>query len=148
MTTATETKNVTEVRQASDEFYSALNAMLSGDIGPMESIWSHSQEATLMGPFGERWIGWEQVRAEFKQDAQMHIGGTVTPRDVLVRADGDLGYTICMETGENITMQGHPVVISHRATNIFRRESGQWKMIHHHTDEAPDLQEAVGRGTI
>ncbi len=31
-----------------------------------------------------------------------------------------------------------------RATNIYRRDDGQWKIIHHHTDVDRPLQEALG----
>jgi ketosteroid isomerase-like protein len=38
-----------------------------------------------------------------------------------------------------MTAAGKPVEVSHRATNIFRREEGQWRLIHHHTDLSPQL---------
>lgn len=148
MTTGTETKAEAEVRQAADAFYEALNAMLEGDIGPMEEVWSHEDYVTLMGPFGGRWVGWNDVRTEFKQEAQMHLHGRVEARDLLVRAQGDYGYTICDERGETMSIAGRPTVIDHRATNIYKRENGRWKLIHHHTDEAPALQEATGGGNI
>jgi ketosteroid isomerase-like protein len=31
-------------------------------------------------------------------------------------------------------VNGQPQTVTIRATNIFRRENGQWKMIGHHTD--------------
>jgi hypothetical protein len=39
-----------EVRQASDQFYAALNRMLNGDAGPMMEVWSHSSDVTTMHP--------------------------------------------------------------------------------------------------
>ena len=33
-------------------------------------------------------------------------------------------------------------MVSHRDTNIFQLEQGEWKMVHHHTDISPQLQKA------
>ena len=131
-----------EVRQASDAFYAALNRMFTGDMGPMSEIWSHASDVTDMGPFGGRLVGLEEVGAEFEREAKMKLGGKVEARDVLVRVGGDLGYTLCVEHGENMSADGKPVIVDHRATNIFRREAGKWKLIHHHTDISEALQKA------
>jgi ketosteroid isomerase-like protein len=32
-----------------------------------------------------------------------------------------------------------------RATNIYRREDGGWKIVHHHTDASLELQELLRR---
>jgi ketosteroid isomerase-like protein len=42
--------------------------------------------------------------------------------------------------GSNLNAQGEPMKVSIRATNIFRKENGQWKMIGHHTDLLPFLE--------
>jgi ketosteroid isomerase-like protein len=31
--------------------------------------------------------------------------------------------------------------VEHRATLIFRREQGKWKLVHHHTDLSAGLEE-------
>jgi ketosteroid isomerase-like protein len=36
------------------------------------------------------------------------------------------------------------VRIEWRATNIYRRESDGWKMVHHHTDFSPEVAQAIG----
>jgi ketosteroid isomerase-like protein len=131
-----------EVRQASDAFYAALNRMFTGDMGPMSEIWSHASDVTDMGPFGGRLVGWEKVGAEFEREAKMKLGGKVEARDVVVRVGGEVGYTLCVEHGENMSADGKPVTVDHRATNIFRREAGTWKLIHHHTDISESLQKA------
>ena len=38
------------------------------------------------------------------------------------------------QKGENIDAEGKPRRISIRATNLFRKEDGKWKMIAHHVD--------------
>jgi ketosteroid isomerase-like protein len=44
------------------------------------------------------------------------------------------------EKGENTNADGKPQVVSIRATSVFRKEGGQWKMIGHHTDPLPYLE--------
>jgi len=58
------TNNENELRVANDQFYSALNTMFTGNLLPMENIWSHGEDVTQLGPFGDRLTGWNNVRAE------------------------------------------------------------------------------------
>ena len=51
-----------EVQQASEQFYAALNRTLDGDSGRMEQIWSHGSDVSVMHPFGDRMLGWDEVR--------------------------------------------------------------------------------------
>jgi ketosteroid isomerase-like protein len=41
--------------------------------------------------------------------------------------------------GSNLDAEGRPLQVSIRATNVFRKENGDWKMIGHHTDLLPFL---------
>ncbi len=134
-----------EVKQALDEFYAALNKMFTGDIGPMSELWSHGSDVTNMGPFGGRHVGWNQVGPELERQARMNLGGRVICRDELINVNGNLAYCLCVEHGEHMGGGATPISIEHRATGIFRRENGKWKMVHHHTDIEPQLQEAVGK---
>jgi len=131
---------VQELQAASDQFYAALNAMFTGELGPMNAIWSHSDDVSNQGPFGDRMDGWAAVGAQFKKEAEMKLGGHIESKNVIVRAGKDLGYTVCVEEGQGLKVAGKPVKVRHRATNIFRRENGQWRLVHHHTDLAPLLK--------
>ena len=141
------TKAEKELRAANDQFYAALNAMFTGDLAPMNASWSHRDDVTNMGPFGGRLTGWEAVGAEFQKEAGMKFGGRVVCMELIVQAGKDMGYTVCVEQGENMSTDGKPVTVSHRATNVFRRENGQWKLVHHHTDLSPQLEKASGTET-
>lgn len=133
-----------ELLAAHEQFYAALNSLFTGDTAPMNRVWSHQNDVTDLGPFGDRLVGWAAVGAEFKKEGGMKLGGRVVAKNVLVRTVGDLGYTVCEEQGENMSADGKPVVVHFRATNIFRREKKEWKMVHHHTDLSPALQRATG----
>lgn len=142
-TTDNKMKAEQDLRAANDQLYAALNAMFTGDLAPMDSIWSHGSDVTDQGPFGSRLDGWDVVNAEFQKEAGMKLGGKVTCKSLVVHAGTDMGYTVCVEEGENMSADGKPVVVSHRATNVFRLENGKWKLVHHHTDLSPQLQEAT-----
>ena len=134
-----------EVRQASEQFYEALNRVLEeSDTGPMEEIWSHGSDVSAMHPFGGRMLGWEEVRSSWEQAAQAFSGGQVTPDDVVVVAlTDDAAYTLGTERGQG-SIGGETVGIDWRATNAYRREADGWKMVHHHTDFSSEVAEALG----
>ena len=64
--------------------------------------------------------------------------------DLLFRVGSDLAYTIGTERVE-ATLADQQVQLEHRVTNIYRREAAGWKMVHHHTDLAPELQDILSR---
>ena len=136
-------KTEQELRAANDSLYIALNAMFTGNLAPMNNLWSHSNNITDMGPFGGRLTGWEAVGAEFKKEAGMKFGGRIVCKDLHIYTGTDMGYTVCIEEGENMSAEGKPVLVSHRATNIFHLENGQWKLVHHQTDYSPQLEKAT-----
>ena len=140
-------KNMLKMKQellaANDKFYAALNAMFIGNLEPMNALWLQTNDVTDMGPFGDRLTGWEAVGAEFKKEAGMKLGGKITCKDVHIFAGTDMGYVVCVEEGENMSADGKPVMVRFRATNIFQYVNGQWKMVHHHTDLSPPLENAT-----
>lgn len=137
-------ENQESLRVANAQLYEALNRMFKGEIEPINNVWSHSEEITYMGPFGGLHSGWAQVREEFANVAALKIGGKISSESLEVRVMGDVGYTVCVEVGENLDSEGNPVPVSHRATNIFMKENGIWKLVHHHTDISGQLQESTG----
>lgn len=131
-----------EVSKASEQFYAALNRMINGDAGSMAAIWSHGATVTAMHPIGGRNVGWDQVRESFEQVAQLASGGRVELDDQIIQVAGDAAYELGIERGQ-ATMAGQQVAIEHRVTNIYRREAGGWKIVHHHTDVSPAMLEVV-----
>ena len=133
-----------EVRQASEQFYAALNRTLDGDSGAMEEIWSHGSDVSAMHPFGGRMIGWEEVRDSWEQAAQAFSGGQVTLDEmVVVPISEDVAYTLGTEHGQ-ARIGDATVGIDWRVTNIYRREAGGWKIVHHHTDFSSEVAQALG----
>jgi len=131
-----------EVRKAQEKFYAALNHMLNGNAGPLADIWSHSTTVTSMHPIGGREVGWDAVRKSFEKVAALASDGKVELRDQLIRVSGDVACEVGVEHG-HLKLAGQQVTIEHRVTNIYQREGGSWKMIHHHTDTSPAMQDVI-----
>lgn len=133
-----------EVRNASTQFYAALNRMANGEKGSMAEIWAHGPTVTAMHPIGGRTVGWDAVRDSFDQVAEMASDGKIELKEQVIHAAGEMAYELGVEQGP-IKLAGHPLTIEHRVTNIYNRESGVWKLIHHHTDLSPAMLEVLGR---
>jgi ketosteroid isomerase-like protein len=128
-----------DIEQAVGEFYTALNALFTGDVGAMKEVWSHANDVTYMGPSGGFQVGWDQVLKNWEEQAAMKLGGKVEPTEMRITVGQDLAIVSDVETGENRNVAGKVEKIFIRATNLFRKEHGKWKMIGHHTDLVPSL---------
>jgi ketosteroid isomerase-like protein len=132
-----------EIRQASEQFYAALNRELNGDPGPMMEVWSHGSEVATMHPLGGRELGWEEVRVGWEQAGQVFSDGQISLDElVVVPLADDVAYTLGTEHGQG-KLGDELVSIDWRVTNIYRREGGEWKMVHHHADVSPAVVEAL-----
>lgn len=128
------------VNAAVGQFYAALNDMFKGDLTAMKPVWSHRDDVTYMGPGGGFRVGWTAVLADWESQARMKLGGKVTPAEIQFNVGTDLAVVSNYERGENVDATGKVQKVEIRATNIFRKESGVWKMIGHHTDLLPYLK--------
>lgn len=133
-----------EVHKASEQFYAALNRMVKGDAGSLSDIWSHNADVTAMHPIGGRQVGWDKVRESFQQVAQIASEGKVKLEDQIIQATGDLAYELGVERGQ-ATLAGQQVTLDQRVTNIYRRETGSWKIVHHHTDVSSAMLDVLKR---
>lgn len=128
-----------EVLAANDKFYAALNTLFTGELSPMTAIWSHAKDVTYLGPVGGFQVGWDAVHKAWEAQAAMKLGGKLVATKMQVTAGKDLAVVSDIENGENLNVKGESQKVSIRATNLFRKEDGQWKMIGHHVDLLPQM---------
>lgn len=135
-----------EVRKASERFYSALNKMANGDAGPMTDAWTKSKNATAQHPIGGREFGSDAVLESFAKVASIAKGGSISIVNQLI----DVGEDMAVETGiekGTLTLEGHTAVIDQRVTNTYRLDNGAWKLQHHHTDLSPAMLDVLAKLT-
>ncbi len=129
---------VQAVREANEGFYAALNTMFTGDVTLMQSVWSHREDVTYLGPDGSFIKGWEATLKDWEKQAAMKLEGNIEPAEIRITVGGDMAIVHNYEVGENI-VDGTTTPVKIRATNVYRKENGAWKMIGHHTDLLPFL---------
>jgi len=130
------------VLHAVDQFYSALNRLFVGDAQPMKDLWSHQADVTYMGPEGSFAKGWDQISEIWEFQANAMLGGKVDVSDIRLFVGDTIAVSYNCEKGENKNAAIGEQQVSIRASNVFRNESGVWKMIGHHTDLLPYLAKA------
>jgi ketosteroid isomerase-like protein len=134
-----------EVRAASDAFYAALNRVSNGDAGPMREVWSHAADASASHPMGDWSHGWDQIAITWEEFARLIVRGSVAIEGLSVRVAGDFAYTFGVES-VHLELEGGSVRFRSNVTNIFRREAGGWRMVHHHADKAPKFEQVALEG--
>jgi ketosteroid isomerase-like protein len=98
-----------------------------------------------MHPIGGQEVGWDAVRGSFEQVAQVITDGQVELKDQLIQATGDMAaYEVGRESGQ-FKLAGSQVTVDHRVTNIYQREGGAWKIVHHHADPSPAMLEVLSK---
>jgi ketosteroid isomerase-like protein len=118
--------------------------MIAGDAGPLGDIWSHSATVTTMHPIGGRQVGWDQVRGSWEQVAKLATGGQVKLVDQIINVVGDVAYELGIERGK-AKIAGQEVTFEDRVTNVYRKEAGTWKIVHHHTDISSAMMDILKR---
>ena len=116
-------------------------AFHQGDPGPRMEMWSKRDPVTLVGAAGMYKSGWDELGRIFPWVASRFSNVSDYRFEVLV-ADviGDMAYSVGYErfTG---SIDGRPVEpITVRATHVYRREDGEWKIVHRHGDNPPPDQ--------
>jgi ketosteroid isomerase-like protein len=114
----------------------AERAIHNGDEQPRVALWSHHDPVTLFGAVISG-SGWEQLRAEFATVASWFSDSERYDVEVVAAgASGDLAYLVGYE--HNIVkVNGQPRTYTLRVTHVYRREDGQWKIVHRHADTPP-----------
>ena len=119
------------------EWRDAEVALHNGDAAPRFQTWSDREPVTLFGA----WLnasGPADVREVFSRLADAFSQATSSAVE-LVAADvsGDLAYTAHREITSTI-VNGEPRDYVLRVTQVYRREDGDWKVVHRHGDEEPN----------
>ncbi len=114
----------------------AERAIHNGDVEPRLAMWSHRDPVTLFGAVLSA-SGWDELDAAFKTVASWFSDSAEYDFEVVAAgASGDLAYTVGFEHNK-VKVDGQRRTYSLRVTHVYRREDGQWKIVHRHADSPP-----------
>ena len=109
-------------------------ALHNGDASARAALWSHDDPVTLFGA-AVTTTGWGKVGATFDWLASRFSNCTAFAYEVL--AAGVSSDVACIVGVEHTTASigdDAPAAYALRVTTIFRREAGEWRVVHRHGD--------------
>ena len=119
----------------------AAGSYINGDAGPLGELAAKESPATFFSPGGGYVQTAEQVLDRYNGDARYFKAGSGEGRFEILHmgSSGDLGYWVGFQQATT-KLEGNPdpVPFNLRITEIFRRENGEWKLIHRHADPLAD----------
>lgn len=125
-------------RLISQRQHDAEEALASGDVGPRLQMWSHDDPVTLFAAVGPSKSGWAELEPTFRSVASRLSGGhDVTYELITFDVSGDLAWTVGFSRFV-VSVDGGPMTrYTLRLTHLYRREGGEWKVVHEHSDFQP-----------
>jgi ketosteroid isomerase-like protein len=119
------------------ELYEAEVALHNGDAGPRRSLWSRREPVSVLGAWRNA-QGRDELDELFTALAESFSECTsfafeLQAYDVV----GDAAYTAGLEH-TSASINGQPRTYTLRATQVYRREDGEWKVAHRHGDTVTD----------
>ncbi|GAB3032575.1 hypothetical protein GCM10027052_06880 [Parafrigoribacterium mesophilum] len=113
--------------------YEAELALHNGDAAPRRVLWSRNEPVSVLGAWRNA-NGQQEIEELFTALAKSFSDCTsyrfeLSAFDVV----GDMAYTVGLEHSA-ASVDGQPRSYVLRATQVYRRESGEWKVAHRHAD--------------
>jgi ketosteroid isomerase-like protein len=115
----------------------ADTALHNGDAGLRKAMWSTKEPVTLFGAVVSA-TGRDHVAPIFDSLASSFSNCSHFDVEVIAAGmSGDLAYTVSYEH-TSVVIDGQPQSFVLRVTHIYRREDGDWKIVHRHGDRRPE----------
>jgi ketosteroid isomerase-like protein len=113
--------------------YDAEVALHNGDAAPRLAIWSTKEPVTVLGAWRSA-TNYRETRELFNV-LEKSFSDCRSYSFELIAADvvGDMAYTVGYEH-TRASVDGEPRTYTLRATQVYRRENGEWKVAHRHGD--------------
>ncbi|MBI3451904.1 MAG: nuclear transport factor 2 family protein [Rhodospirillales bacterium] len=104
---------------ANEVFY---RAFADRDFAAMEEIWSSGATVVCIHPGWTALVGYTEVMASWRRILANRNAPAIACHQAEAFVYGEVAFVVCYEQIDDNFLV---------ATNIFRRENGRWKMVHH-----------------
>jgi ketosteroid isomerase-like protein len=114
--------------------YEAELALHNGDAGLRRAIWSRNEPVSVLGAWRNAY-GQREVTDLFSLLERSFSDCTSYAFDLQAYdVAGDMAFTVGLEH-TSTSINGAARSYTLRATQVYRREDGEWKVAHRHADE-------------
>lgn len=119
--------------------HEAEEALVRGNVLLRLDMWSHNEPVSLFAALGPSKAGWDELEPMFRSVAGRLSGGRdvsyeITAFDVI----GDMAWTAGFSRFRASIDEGPVTPYTLRITHIYRREDGDWKVVHEHSNFEAD----------
>ena len=119
---------IAKLEAAEEEF-------VQGRPAAFQALWSHADDVTLCGGFGGVERGWKNVTSRLDWVSTKYSDGTRSRQEISRMVDSNFAYLVQTEViRSRMAAQAESYTQELRATMVFRREAGGWRIVHRHAD--------------
>lgn len=119
--------------EVENAFYEALE---QGDVERLMQVWAEDEEVVCIHPGGNRLVGVHAVRAAW-QDILAHSAIPVHPvRRHIIQGMMNAVHTLVEQV--TVSTREGPRTVNFYATNVYQKGATGWRMVLHHSSQAPD----------
>ena len=122
-----------DVRAANLAFYQAFEA---NDLDAMAAVWSEEAPISCVHPGWEPIVGRDAVLESWEAIFRGTKSISFTLRNAHMMLAGDVAWILLVEEIDAAHEDGQRLRASTLATNVFVREQGVWRLVHHHAGPA------------
>ncbi len=119
-----------------EEYHRAGLEITKGNPEVYKALWSRRDDVTLANPFGPPLRGWNEVSAWLDHTANKYRDGhDYEFENISTVVTSELAYIVEIERARaRVGGAQEFSQVAVRATSVFRREDGAWKVTHRHGD--------------
>jgi ketosteroid isomerase-like protein len=114
----------------------AEEEFVRGRPAAFKALWSHADDVTLCGGFGGRAErGWDNVAARLDWASSKYSDGSRRTETISGVVAAGFAYLVQLERIRfRAADRTEDLNLELRATMVFRREAGDWRIVHRHAD--------------
>ena len=128
--------------EAMTRLTAAQRDFVNGDATGIKRLFSHGEDVTVLGGFGGFEHGWKEVGPRLDWAASHFAGGSYSQETLSATVGSDVACLVSLERWSYATpQQRQETLLELRVTQAFRREEGDWRLVHRHADPLLHKQE-------
>lgn len=122
------------VQVAIARLHAAMAGVANGDVSAIKSLYSHTADATSFYGWGGYEKGWDAVSRRWDWAGTQFKGGRVRYENVSTVITPEMFLVTDIETYEHQRMANieGETGWTNRVTHVFRKEQGEWRLVHRH----------------